>query len=184
MLPVGGCTETPVNAETKRIDGANLPWAYVVVNEARIECQDTRVLVHAVPGLEIILASIGDDATGSYITRDGPAILHAVEVDFKRVAPDAVLSQEHDVTFHDATFGEEHRTGRCGRVDFTREGQPFVSHVCAAWATTAHNAQSHLVTVLFTNTEADNIASHVDVPDLMQKFVLAHVINPAPVASK
>jgi len=173
-LPIGGCLETPVNQDVKRVDPGGLPWAYVVVNDARVDCQERRVVIQAVNGLSVVLASIRDDAAGSNIAQVGPSMVDATLADLRETFGDARLSQEEAVK-----LGGDQRAGRCGRIDFTREGQPLVTHVCSAWATV--NAQSHLVLVLFTNTEADNTAAGIDVHEVIGNFVDALVLDPVPV---
>lgn len=173
-LPIGGCRETPVNEEVKRVDPGGLPWAYVVVNDARVDCQDRRVVIQAVPGLSVVLASIRDDGAGTNIAQVGPSMIEATLADLQETWSDARLSQDQTVQ-----LGEDKRTGRCGRIDFTREGQPLVTHVCSAWATL--NAQSHLILVLFTNTEADNAAAGINVHEVIGNFVDALVLSPVPI---
>ncbi len=175
MLATGGCRETPVNDEVKRIDANNLPWAYVVVNGGRVDCQDQRVVIQAVEGLAVILASFRDDAAGTNINQIGPAMLSAIVDDFRRADASAKLSQEQSVT-----LGEERRTGRCGRIDFTREGEAMVTHACAAWALTP-NSQSHVVMVMYTNTEAANTEAGIDVMSVMGNMTDALVLDPQPV---
>lgn len=174
MIATGGCRETPVNAEVKRIDTANLPWAYVVVNAGRVDCQERRVMIQAVDGLAVVIASFQDDAAGTNINQIGPAMLSAAVGDFQRIDPGAKLSGEHAVK-----LGEEQRDGRCGRIDFTTDGQALVTHVCAAWGQTA-NSQSHVVMVMYTNSEAANVASGIDVMSVMGNMTDALVLEPQP----
>lgn len=173
-LPIGGCRETPVNDDVKRVDPGGLPWAYVVVKGGRVDCQDRRVVIQALPGLSVVLASIRDDGVGSNIAQVGPSMIEATLADLQETWSDARLSQDQTVQ-----LGEDKRTGRCGRIDFTREGQPLVTHVCSAWATL--NAQSHLILVLFTSSEADNVAAGINVHEVIGNFVDALVLEPAPI---
>lgn len=174
MVETGGCRETPVNDEVKRVDAANLPWAYVVVNAGHVDCQERRVVIQAVEGLAVIIASFHDDAAGTNIHQIGPAMLSAAVGDFQSVDPAAKLSGEHAVK-----LGEEQRDGHCGRIDFTKEGQALVTHVCAAWGQTP-NSQSHVVMVMYTNTEAANVESGIDVMSVMGNMTDALVLNPQP----
>ncbi len=146
LLAVGGCDERAVNDEVKEIDPRGLTWKYLVVEGAEVKCEERRVVVQLGPGASVLLASVGDDASGGNGARLGPELVRAFAQDARRIDPNAALSGERQ-----ATLGQGSLPGYCGRVDLRAEGNPLVSHICAAWIT--RGDASHFVVVAVTDTE-------------------------------
>ncbi len=164
FLVVGGCDENDVEAEVKELAPRALPWTYLVVKTAQVQCDERRVLVVLGPGASVVLASVADDPSGTAGARVGPQLVAAAAQDFQRIDPNARFSGERQTT-----LGREQLPGHCGRVDLTAQGSPLVGHVCTAWRTS--QGSSHFVVVVVTDTEQNFATVGMTVDELVGGLV-------------
>ena len=160
LLAVGGCEEMPVDDEVKRVDPGALPGSYYVIDDSPVRCEAQRVIVNFGPGSAAVIASVAlplginlelwmeGVRTGiiDQLVRDITAGAESVEQGAHR----------------SLTLGEDAAEATCITSTFVVEGEPLVTHACAA--SKPHGNAMHLIAIAITDTpeEFDELGATLD----------------------
>src|SRR5690606_2972748 len=145
---VGGCEEVPVDGEVKRVDPGALPWSYYVTDDSSVRCEAQRVIVSFGPGSAAVIASVAPPPGVNvefWMAGARTGIIGQLVRDITAGAE----SVEHG-TQRSLTLGEDRAEPTCISSTFVVDGDPLVTHACAA--SKLHGDVMHLIAIAITDT--------------------------------